>query len=351
MRHLLFLISIMQPFKNLKEIAKSLDLSPATVSRVLNGKAEDGRISRETQDRVWAAVEARGVLRNAMARSLKISRTQTFGLLIPDISNPFFAAIAQSIVRSSRSHGYSVLLCDNEEDEAVEQRQLRILEERRVDGIIAAPVGNRCEHWLGLQSRGMPLCLVDRWFPDSQIPFVTSDNETGARLAILHLLEMGHRRIGILQGNPHTTTNTERLKGCRDTISSVSGGCETLLIAGEDFGEKSGYSAAMELLKMPARPTALFAFSNMICLGAMKAAAELNLKLPESLSMVAFDEQVHSAFMQPPLTTISQDRERIGSAAVEQLLAVLSGQRVAFETRIPTRLIPRASVKAVDGAS
>jgi len=336
----------MQPFKNLREIAQSLNLSPATVSRVLNGKAADGRISRETQERVKAAVESRGLLRNAMARSLKTSRTHTFGLLIPDISNPFFAAIAQSIVSSSRAHGYSVLLCDNEEDEAVERHQLRLLEERKVDGVIAAPVGTNASHWLSLKSRGMPLCLVDRYFSNSDIPYVSSDNQTGARMAMEYLLEKGHRSIGIIQGNPLTTTNAERIEGCRQALSSCGMMLESSMVAGMDFGESSGYQAALELLRKPDRdrPSAIFAFSNMISMGVMRAAAELGTSIPGDVSLIAFDEQFHSAYTSPPLTTVAQNRERIGSHAVEELLQILEGTAVPIESRIKTELIERQSV-------
>jgi LacI family transcriptional regulator len=334
-----------EPFQNLKQLAAHLGLSPATVSRVLNGKGEAGRISEETRRRVMEAVEQRGLIRNAMARGLKMARTQTLGLMVPDIRNPYFSAVAQSIMKHARESHYSVLLCDNEEDESIEKQQLALLVDRQVDGIIAAPVGQDGRHWTQLQSRGLALCLVDRYFAGRDLPYVSSDNRLGGLIATSYLLEMGHRRLAILQGNPKTTVNAERLRGVRDVLVQHGMSLADVVVMGDDFGEESGYTHAMRLFaETKPRPSAIFAFSNMIAVGVMRAAAENKIRMPEDLSLIAFDELSTSRFLNPPLTTIAQDVERIGAESVALLLRRIGGQIIPLETRLPIHLIERSSV-------
>jgi len=334
-----------RPFKDLKELADHLGLSVTTISRVLNGRAREGRISESTEKRVRRVVEERGVLQNAVAKGLKSSRTLTIGLLIPDMANPFFATIAKEIVRVSREDGYSVLLCENGEDEDQERTQLNLLTERKVDGIIGAPVGRHPDQWKTIQSRGIPLCLVDRYFPDADIPFVSSDNHQGGQLALQCLARHGHRSVAMIQGDPQTIANSERIRGAMEIIRATGMICKESWILGSDFGEANGYRCGKILLSNPQHPTSIFAFSNMIAVGLLKAAQELNVRIGRDLSLISFDEQQYSGLLNPPLATIAQDRETIGRKVVNSLLQLIEGEKSVPSQLVPTRLIIRQSVQ------
>jgi LacI family transcriptional regulator len=217
------------PIEGLKQLAQRTGLSVSTVSRILNGKSESARISPATSERVLEEARRQGIVLNVVARGLRLRTTQTLGLLIPDISNPFFAALARQVERASRARSFSVLLGDSEEDSEIESHNARLMQSRQVDALIVAPVGDRHEH-LRQISASLPLIVVDRIFPELDVPSVSADNSKGAVLAVEHLVAAGHRKIGCIQGLAASSANS-RDQRCG---TSFEGGldCRRSLLAG-----------------------------------------------------------------------------------------------------------------------
>ncbi len=340
------------PRPNLKELAASLGISVSTVSRVLSGRAEQNRIAPATRELVLAAAAKFGVLVDQSARGLRLRQTLTIGLLIPDIANPFFASLACSVEKAARAGGYTVLLCDSRESTEIERETADLLHARRVDGLILAPVGETYQHLLPLQQSGIPIVLVDRVFPQWDVPSVVADSFGGARMAVDHLVAHGHRRIGCVQGLAASYSNIERLRGFRAGLNAAGIRFEPQLLSGTDFTAEGGYHAAMELCRNPeTRPTALFTLGNLLALGAMRAIHECGLKVPSDVSVVSFDEQPWAEFLSPSLTTIAQPVETIASEAVARLLEILrtpSGTKSAAGVlTLPVSLISRESVGAL----
>ncbi len=333
----------------LKDLAIALDLSVSVVSRVLSGKAREYRISEDTEKAVRAEAKRRGFSVNHLARSLRLKKTRTVGLLIPDISNGFFSAIAQSVESTARKRDYSVILCDTEGNEEIERSSLEYLCGRTVDGFLVAPVGLNSDHIIAIAGKSIPLVLLDRFFPDTGLPYVTSDNFQGAYEGARYLLENGHRSIGFIQGIPECQTSIERLKGYQMALMQFDVPFKQSLVSGVDFAEQRGYDSTLALLKRKPRPTALFASSAVGALGAMRACAESKLRIPHDISLVGFDDYPYAALLSPPLTTIAQKSEAIGRIACDLVLDWLENGKRPEEGGVvlKTSLVPRASVREI----
>lgn len=335
----------------LKQIAGQLGLSVSTVSRVLSGQSSAYRISRKTEQAVLRAARRADYTPNQLARGLRTNRTNTLGLVIPDISNPFFAGIAHRIENEARRLGYSIILSDSNETTELEIESLRLLQSRKVDGMIVFPVGRESAHLAELREFGMPLVITDRRIPGLDVSSVVSDNFTGAYEAASSLLKAGHRVIACIQGLPFSEPSRERVRGFREAHRRLGWPLDDSLIVGDNFGETTGYVETSLFLKRPVRPTAVFATSNLIALGAMRAIREEGLAIPGDVSMIGFDEAPHSGLLATPLTTVAQDQDAIGRLAVSLLFERMrdgeSGK--ARNVVVPTKLIQRESVAPYRG--
>jgi LacI family transcriptional regulator len=334
---------------NIKELADKLKLSPTTVSRVLNGKSKKFRISKETSQKVLDAARKYQYSPNRIARGLKLEKTETIGLIIPDIANPYFGSIAKTIEMEAHPKGYSIILCDSLDNENTEAELLQLLAGRKVDGIIIAPTGKSSRHVTEIQQQGIPLIVIDRYLPDTNLPFVTTDNYLGGWLATEYFIEMGHRRIACIQGINGISANNDRVKGFRDVLQKHEIPVNESMILGTDFGEDNGYIQTKKLLAYSKPPTAIFALSNLISLGTFRALNEAGLSVPDDISIVTFDEQPYSAFLACPMTTVEQPREEIGRLAFNFLLKTIGdgmpGEPVKL--MLHPRLIYRESVKKI----
>jgi LacI family transcriptional regulator len=337
----------------LKRIAAELGTSPTTVSRVLNGRARQYRISRETEAAVRATARRLNFAPNALARGLRLNKTSTLGVVIPDISNPFFAAIARRITLGVREEGYSIVICDSQENVEIEIQSLKLLRSRNVEGIILAPVGQSADHLAEFEQSGMPLVLVDRYFPGLRIPYVASDNFVGAADATRLFLDNGHRRIACLQGLRGTSPQEDRLRGYKEALSSRGLPIDEALIAGDSFGEQSGYITMKLLLRGGCPFTAVLAFSNLISLGALRAISEEGLRVPEDVSIISFDDQPYSAYLATPMTTVAQRSSEMGEIAVKLLFDRLRSPERAVQggVLLPTNIVVRNSVKNLTNIS
>ena len=200
---------------------------------------------------------------NRFARGLRLSKTATIGLIVPDIANPFFGAIAHQIAVGTHKRGYSILLCDSQEDVAIERQSLDLLRNWQVEGVVVCPVGQTADHLAEVIAAGLPLVFVDRYFPDLQAPYVGCDNAAGARAAVEHLLAKGHRHIACLQGLCGTTPNDQRLSGYREAQAAHQIPFDASLIVGDSFTEECGYRETRRLLTARSDVTALLCFCNL----------------------------------------------------------------------------------------
>lgn len=333
---------------NLKSIAEDLNLTPGTVSRILNGKAKEYRISDETSSLVIKYARENGYMPNLIAKGLRSSKTSTIGLMIPDVSNPFFALMARNIERYSSQSDYSVLLVDSEEDTIREQHQIRNMIGRRLDGIIATPVGAVFDHFLEITNQEIPLVFVDRYFSDTTIPYVSSDHFLGGYQATKYLIENGHKDIGLIMGDEIIEPVKERRKGYFSALQEAGLESNDQHVLGDSFSIENGYYSTLNLLKRKPFPTAIFALSNLIGLGVLQAVKKTNLSIPGDISLIVFDDQPYAAFLDPPLTTIKQNTEKISQIAVEILFSLIENKDFKTEsTKIPTRLIERGSVQKI----
>jgi len=335
---------------NIKELAGKLGVSVTTVSRVLNGKSEKFRISKSTRRKVLEAARKYHYSPNRIARGLKLEKTETIGLIIPDIANPYFGSIAKTIEMEAHKSGYSIILSDSLDDINTEAELLQLLTGRKVDGIIIAPTGKSSKHVTEIQEQGIPVVVIDRYFPDANLPYVTTDNYNGAFLAVQHLIEMGHRRIACIQGINGISANSERVRGYKEALQKNNLGVDEALILGIDFGEKNGYIQTQKVLALTERPTAIFALSNLISLGTLRALKEAGLTVPDDISIVSFDEQPYSAFLACPMTTVEQPREKIGRLAFDFLLKMINEgtSKKIDNLMLQPRMIFRESVKKIN---
>lgn len=333
---------------SLKDVAARAGTSVPTASRVLNGLGDEYRISRRTQDRVRQAAKDLRFSPNMLAKSLRLGTTRTIGLVVPDIANPFFAAIARAVSTEAHARGYSTFLCDTADDTAQEIELLDVVLNRRPDGLVVVPVGQEHAHLQRFESSETPVVLVDRSFPQLRLPSVASDNRQGARDAVSHLITRGHRRIACLRGLAGTMPNELRLQGYRDALKAHGIPFDPRLLAGDGFGKEAGRKGAEELLASGADFTAVFAFSNLIGIAALEALLEAGRRVPEDVSLVSFDEQPYSSVLAVPMTTVRQDPAEMGRLAVGMLCDRI-GKPTPVEpvnVVVPTTLVPRRSVAA-----
>lgn len=330
----------------LKRIAEQLGVSATTVSRVLSGQARKYRISKETEAAVRKLAREHNFVPNQVARGLRLKKTSTIGLIIPDISNPFFAAIARQIALGARSHGYSVILCDSQDNVELEIQSLELLRTQNVEGLVLCPVGQSAEH-LALYERGrLPIVLADRYFPALQMAYVASDNVAGARDATAYLLQQGHRRIACLQGLHGTSPNDDRVRGYREAMDAQRVPIDEALIVGDSFSEQNGYIETKLLVRAQKPFTAILALSNLIALGALRALAEEHIRVPDDVSIISFDDQPYLAYLATPMTTVAQRHHEMGDVAVKLLFDQIRSPQPAASGGIllPTSLIHRQSV-------
>lgn len=334
----------------LKTVAERAGTSVTTVSRVLNGIAAEHNIPESTRRRVHEAATALSFSPDPVARGLRLRKTGTLGVIVPDISNHFFASVIRSIAAAAESSGRSILLGDSMETTAREITVLDVLLRRRVDGLLLAPVGQECGHLKHLEAMsGVPTVLVDRWFSELELPHVASDNVQGTRAAINHLIGLGHRRIAFLAGHAASKPDSERRAGYREALELHGIPHEPALVVPDPDPDAPGRGGIGVLLARGVPFTAVFAVSSHIGIGAFEALRAAGLRVPDDVSLVNFDEQPYSRLLAVPMTTVEHDHQAIGRLAVTMLCTRIDQPSATMpeSVLIPTRLVPRESVRAV----
>ncbi len=329
----------------IKDVAARAGISYTTVSHVVNGTRP---VSDQVRSKVEAAIAELGYVPSGVARSLRVRATGTLGLLLPNASNPYFAELARGIEDHAERNGYSVILCNSDDDIDKQLRYLRVLLERRIDGLIVATVASDAAFAQALAALRVPLVLVDRSLEGVSADQLRVDHEQGAYMATRHLLELGHRRIVCIGGPASTQVVQLRAGGYRRALDEA--GIEAQAVVDCAFTSPAGHAAAQVLLAGEQRPTAIFAGNDMIALGVLRAAAERGLQVPQQLSVVGFDDIEVSRYLHPALTTVGQRIGQLGEQAAERLLARIRKPGLAAEQRLiePTLML-RESTAAIGG--
>lgn len=334
----------MQHKSNIVDIAEKSGFSITTVSRVLNGKADKYRISKATQQKIEATAEELNYVPNEFARNLRTGKSKTIALIVPSIKNPFFAEIASVVNTEVRKYSYITLIGDSDDNIENEKAEVLHLSSRNLDGMIIVPCGNEGGHLEKIQDKGLPLICIDRYFEGTDISFVSSDNYEGAYSASKYLIEHGHTSIACIQGVRHSIPNIQRVKGFVDAM--VGAGITSYTVTGDAFSEQNGYLKTKLLLQQKVRPTALFAFSNTIAMGCIKALKEEKVKVPEDISLITFDDNPYLNYIEPPLTCISQPVEDICKIAVKILFSnILDHDATTKHILLKTKLKVKNSVR------
>jgi LacI family transcriptional regulator len=330
---------------NIKDVAKRAGVSPATAARVA-GKY--GNVSETTRQRVLSAIQELGYQPDAIARSMVTRSTRTIGLVVTDITNPFFAELARGVESITWSQGYSLFLADTDEDIAREKAMISTMREKRVDGIILVPASSQySRHLSELVKEGTPLVLVDRAVSRLDVDRVMVDNEQGAYQAVSHLASLGHRRIAMILDNPAITTNTERLAGYRRALKEYGLQEDETLILICRYTSQSAYQNIAQLLERSDRPTALFTANNFMTLGALQAIYDNGLQVSKDIALVGFDDLDRGGINLPKLTAVAQPVNEIGQLAAQRLITRMQGKTdSAQEYRLKTRFIIRESCGA-----
>ncbi len=333
---------------NINDVAKRAGLSAMTVSRVVNGT---GYTSSDARARVEAAIEELGYVPNALARQLRSKRTKTIALVVSDISNPFFTTIARGVEDVAAAHGFSVMYCNTDESEAEEEQYLLMLIERQVDGVLLVPARSSGASFRLLQAHRMPVVVLDRRVAARDVDSVRCDSEAGAHALTRHLIGLGHRRIAVLTGRRNVSTSVDRVAGCRRALQETGLVLDDALVhwGGFNFGklnQADGHRMAQEVLATDGDcPTALFCANNFIAFGAIRALREAGLRVPDDMSVVAFDDLPEEWVSEPFLTVAAQPAYEIGHRAATILLGQLSGdlQPAGENVMLPFELIIRRS--------
>lgn len=326
---------------NIRDVAKRAGVSPATVSRVLNDTGYPVRPN--TRDRVLRAAEELNYFRNDLARGLLLKRTHTLGLIVPDLSNPYYAEILRGAEDIASSNNYAVIICNTENKPEKTEVSVEVLMQKRVDGIIIS--GGATEYELlesEMVAKGPEIVIVGRY--RTGFPSVRVDNRGGSRRVVEHLLSLGHRRIGFISGPKVSTAVQDRLAGYRKALRDHGLSVEARLIVPGEFTERSGYEGMTRLLDLAEPPSAVVAANDRMAIGAMAAIRARGRSIPDDVAVAGFDDITMASYTNPPLTTVSLPGYLMGQTAASLMLELLASDQPAHRLRnLPTTLIPRGS--------
>jgi LacI family transcriptional regulator len=325
----------------MRDVARLARVSVTTVSTIVNGR---GGVSPELTRRVEDAIATLDYHPNEVARGLRVNRTFTIGMIVPDVSNLFFNDVLRGVETEARRNGYSVILCDSNEDPVQEQELLTVLIRRRVDGILLASTqASLAESRLAM--RRPPIVCFDRDPGGFKGPAVVVDNVLASYEATRHLIELGHQHIAIIAGPETTLTGSGRLEGFRKALQEAHLPLREEYIRPGGFSMEGGHRAALEILQLPKPPTAVFSCNNRMTLGLMCALRDLGLRCPQDVSALGFDDFDWSELFSPRLTTIVQPSYEMGKRATEMLLQVIQASDQHLESSERNRLVLKAELR------
>ena len=315
----------------IKEIAKIANVSLMTVSRALNNNP---RVREQTRKKILNIAKELNYRPNRIARSLVSKKSNLISLIVADIRNQFFAELARGIEDKAWESGYNVIISSTDNDPKRLESQVRLMMEMGVDGFILASVRLKEPIVDTLIQQGIPVVLVNRKLASENVSYVVIDNQRGAYLVMEHLITHGCRNIAIINGSTDLSTCAERLKGYKKALTKHGLALRPEYVANGSFTKEHGYTAAKKMLSMPDRPDAIFGASDLIALGAMKAADELGFRIPDDLSLVGFDDTEFSSNPRIDLTTVSQRKYEMGRLGVQVITEIIEGTEANYTNRI-----------------
>ncbi|MBZ0283999.1 MAG: LacI family transcriptional regulator [Anaerolineae bacterium] len=326
----------------INDVAKYAKVSRATVSRVLN---QNSKVDAKLRARVLDAITALGYQPNRAARRLRAQSSNVIGLVISDIQNPYFLSVTRGVEDAASAQQMSLILCNSDENPDKERMYLQVMEAERVAGLIIVPAHSDNSQDLNhLKKAGIPIILLDRAVKDVQVDTIRVDNERGSYEAVNHLIGLGYRRIATITGSLQLTTGQERYQGYRTALQAAGMPLNEALVKFGDFKTESGYQLAQELMNATEPPDAIFVANNLMSLGALRALLEQNIRVPENVALVGFDDLPWSGELYSPLTAVSQPTYELGQEAVNLLLRRLANPKAPYLTVVlQPHLIVRAS--------
>lgn len=334
---------------SLSDIAVSLGVSKTLVSMVLNNRADEKGISKETQKRVWEKIKEMNYKPNMMARGLRLGRSNTIGLIVSDIANPFYARIARYVENYLDPKGYSIMICSTDEDIEKELRLTRMLKDRQIDGLIISSSQKNSKEFKAMMEEKYPFVLIDRIMSDLKTNSVAVDNFRGAYDAISHLIKQGYKNIAAFAVSPvHVSTINDRIEGYLRCIkdNGLTYGKKLLVeIPFTDVRNSVKYQLS-NILYGKEKVEAIFAVNNNIAITCLEMLSEMKVRIPEDIGFVCFDDLEIFKFSRPSITAVSQPIEEICKKAVEILLEEIKNKDKITEkqqVKLPTSLVIRRS--------
>jgi LacI family transcriptional regulator len=329
----------------MKDIAKDLGVSVVTVSKVLHNHSD---IGAETRKRVLRRMKELNYRPNLAARALVTGRMSLIGLIVPDLTHPFFAMVAKGLSSTLRPHGYSLILSSSEDDPALERKEVEQMLARRVDAVILASVRQDSGSFRTIESQQTPCILLDRRFADVNANFVGIDDRLAGSLATNHLIEMGCRTIAHIGGSI-VSTAIDRQEGYSAALAQHKLTLPPAYLAiyprGDDAADSRGYEGMKQLLKLKPRPDGVFCYNDPVALGAMKAILEAGLRIPEDIALIGCGNANYAELLRVPLSSIDQESATLGKDAAKLALSLLRRKSAgaAKTMLVEPRLIIRES--------
>ncbi len=327
----------------IKDVAEYAGVSTATVSRALANKPN---VRPEVRKRVMEAVQTLGYRPNRVARTLRSNRSNIIGLIVSDIENPFFQQVSRAVEDAALAEGYSVVLCNTDENPDKEMRYLQLLYDENAAGVILSPTRSLAQDCSPITALNMPIVAIDRRIKSRQFDNVVTDNQQSAATVVGHLIALGHRRIAAVFG-AGSTTGLERQEGYISALKEH--GIQPLpeLIKFANPKEGDGFAATMELLQLPQRPDAIFTSNSLLAAGVLQALKKSQIAIPAEIAFASFDETRWACLTDPPVTVIEQPTYEIGDTATRLLVKrIQDPSRPTREVVLNTRLIVRESCGA-----
>ena len=333
-----------------KDVAELAGISPAVVSYVLNGGPRS--VAPETRVRVLAAIEQLGYRPNGIARSLRVNRTMTLGLVVPDTSNPFFAELARAIEEAAFDADYTLLIGNATENQARQTNYVRTFLQRQVDGLLLVPAHGPLACLPELRASQKPWVVLDRRLDElgelGEVSQILADNRGGARVATEHLIEHGRQVVACIAGPRDVMPTTDRVAGWRNALRAAGKRPPAALVRHVPFGRRAGYQAALDLFA-DHRPDAVFVASDEQALGVLRALTELGLTCPGDVAVASFDGIAPAAYSVPALTTMAQPFRQLAQDGLAHLLARMADpDAAAVESVLPVSLVARGSCGCPD---
>lgn len=330
-----------------RDVAERAGVSVATVSYVINRGPRP--VSAEAQQRVEAAIAELGYVPNELARSLRGRQTALVGLVIPSLANPVYGEIARELERVCSQAGTLVVLCNSERVEARERRFVRMLRAKQVDGVVITPHGAALPLLQPLLDAHIPLVVLEHAL--AGVHCIVIDELAGGRLATQHLLDLGHRRIGLIRRHPTSAMSWQRHDGYRQALAQAGIAYNPGLVVHCGPSHADGYAAMQALLALPEPPTGVFVHNDILAMGALRAMRDAGLAVPRNVSVVGYDDIANAAYLSPPLTTVRIPKREMGALAGETILRLAQARaeeaRAAETVTLAVELVVRGSTARV----